>query len=271
MKQVIFLLVIMCFSLTGLMAQTLSYAEDAEMKRELQKMLNGGDRADGCTNTFLIIPPDPQKPGFKNDLPLGVDIKPLLQSYITQGTKKFLLSGVGDAIGCDAFCASQALTDWRLNGQLFGFDIAWGRLDSIIAEQPGKYIIVGYTTEGCAVVETFVVACNGTATSNIVSQKLDITIYFEPVTTGTNNNSNDVELIMRPNPVQETLNIDLKGQYGTNVSMTIIGMDGTTKVLNQKLNAQNAVDVRNYIPGVYSILISNEGKPKKQINFVKSN
>lgn len=269
MKCFIFLLSFVCFATLSLEAQTLSYAEDAEMSRELQKMLNGG-RSDGCSNTFLIIPPDPNKPGFKKDLPLGVDLKPLLQSYITNGSKKFLLSGVGDAIGCDAFCASQALTDWHLRGQLFGWDVVWGRLDTITAKQPGKYIVVGYTQEGCAVVETFVVACAGTGTSNIVSQKLDITIYFEPVTTGTINNSNDVELIVRPNPVQETLNIDLKGQYG-NVSMTIIAMDGKIIVSNQKLNAVNAVDVRNYTPGMYSIMFSTDGKTKKQINFVKSN
>lgn len=171
----LFSLLIICFATLSLEAQTISFAEDAEMRREIEKKLNDGSRADGCTQTFLLVPEDPQKPGFKKDLPLGVDLKPLLQSYITNGTKKFLLSGVGDAIGCDAFCASQALTDWHLKGQLFGWDIAWGRLDTIVAKQPGKYIIVGYTQEGCAVVETFYVAPDCSNSGNVVKDTIYVT------------------------------------------------------------------------------------------------
>jgi hypothetical protein len=265
----------MCLSLTGLMAQKdnshlvpVNYMQD--YMREVTDLLNGQRSLTDCKNVFLIFKEDPTNLGFKKPFIVGNDVKPEMEANLTgDGTKKILLSLVGDAVQCAPICASALINDWNLEGaNVLGANMTFGPFTKITPKQPGKYMFIGMTPEQCFVVDANAVICKPDTVTNIQFQRVTDTlkVEFVSVVTGTSEEIDFDKLEIFPNPVQNELIIS---HSEPTVLIKVFDLNGNQKSFNN-IKSMEKIDLSDLNSGIYIIEASaiKDGKLAKRVKKI---
>lgn len=189
-----------------------------------------------CEDVFLIIPEDQSNPGYKVNLPLGVNLKPIMEGWITGAPTTMPLTGLGDATGCATLCGDQLITDWHLTGgSIFGVNITYGNFTAFEAENTGDFIFIGRTQEGCFVVDVGKVTCDAdtvflTDPNSTATLQLDIceSLTTQLQATSLTDLSNvTFDLAIAPNPTSTIVKVllDEEGQ-GMFEKIQVVSMTG---------------------------------------------
>lgn len=296
------------FVMANLMAQNLplndfDYSEKGRrvVVDSLNNIQNPAERSSilDCSKVWLIVPEDQNNKGFKINLPLGVDLKPILEGFIwnVPAPKKLNTMFIGKATNCQTSCTPQVSAYGSPQGTNVAAFMDGGVYSSYTIERSGKYIVIG-NVNGCYVAETFYVACpkdtvHKTTVIEKIVEKYD-TIIVKKTDTLTvidkNSKANleidicetlasqiqltkiedlsniNFDIIISPNPVSEQITLILdENERNSYKGMEIFSLNGNLL----RTTLQDKISITDIEPGTYlARLIFTKGV-SVSIKFVK--